>query len=145
MSIGERLKEERTRLGYSQAAFGEIGGVRKQAQLNYEKDERSPDGHYFAAIAALGADVGYIITGGRDYKPAEPLTLDEQELLELYRASPKLTRVASLAVLSSSGSTVKAEKYRGATIGSVKQQGGTSVQQNFNGPVGKVVPGNIKK
>ena len=39
-TIGQRLKEERERLGLNQTDFGLIGGVKKLAQLNYEKDER---------------------------------------------------------------------------------------------------------
>ena len=42
MSIGKRLGEERDRLGFSQEDLGEIGGVKKNAQFQYEKDKRSP-------------------------------------------------------------------------------------------------------
>ena len=58
-----RLKEERLRLKLSQAEFGEIGGVKKDAQLKYEAGTRYPDGRYYQAIAAAGADVQYILTG----------------------------------------------------------------------------------
>ena len=40
MSIFLRLREERERLGFSQEAFGVLGGVQKRAQINYEKGER---------------------------------------------------------------------------------------------------------
>lgn len=63
MSIGERLREERTRLGLNQAQLGEVGGVQKQAQLKYEKGERHPDAQYLAAVAAKGVDVLYVLTG----------------------------------------------------------------------------------
>ena len=55
--------------------FGGVAGVTKQAVINYEKGDRSPDGRFFAAIAASGADVLYILTGQRS-KPVAP-----QELL----------------------------------------------------------------
>lgn len=64
-TIGERLREERDRLGLNQTAFAEAGGVQKRAQVNYEKDERHPDAGYLAAIATAGADVLYILTGSR--------------------------------------------------------------------------------
>lgn len=64
-TIGERLKEERIRLKYSQEAFGDAAGVGKHSQIRYEKGGRSPDGDYLAAIHAIGADVLYIITGHR--------------------------------------------------------------------------------
>lgn len=86
MNFGERLKEERVRLGCSQEAMGAIGGVRKLAQHNYEKGERAPDSTYLAAIAAAGADVLYILTGERTANAAQGLRADEQLLLEVYDA-----------------------------------------------------------
>ncbi|OFC62974.1 helix-turn-helix domain-containing protein [Candidatus Erwinia dacicola] len=96
-SSGERLKEERIRLGLSQAALGEIGGVRKQAQLNYEKGERNPDVAYLSAIAKFGADVQFIVTGVRS---AETLNVDEQELLNLFRKASLAIKAAALAALT---------------------------------------------
>ncbi|EBQ6171252.1 XRE family transcriptional regulator [Salmonella enterica subsp. enterica serovar Derby] len=96
-STGERLKEERVRLGLSQAALGEIGGVRKQAQLNYEKGERNPDSAYLSAIAKFGADIQYIVTGIRS---AESLSSDEKELINLFRQAPLAVKAAALAALN---------------------------------------------
>ncbi|MDU1170734.1 MAG: helix-turn-helix transcriptional regulator [Citrobacter freundii] len=96
-STGERLKEERVRLGLSQAALGEIGGVRKQAQLNYEKGERNPDSAYLSAIAKFGADIQYIVTGIRS---AESLSSDEKELINLFRRAPLAVKAAALAALN---------------------------------------------
>lgn len=62
-SIGERLKAERERLGLSQTAFGDLGGVKKLAQINYENNSRSPDTDYLAALAGAGVDVYFVITG----------------------------------------------------------------------------------
>lgn len=69
MNIFERLKEERERMGLSQEKFGAIGGVKKLAQINYEKGERNPDSAYLAAIAVAGADVRYILEGGKRVPP----------------------------------------------------------------------------
>lgn len=96
-SIGERLREERTRLGLSQAALGDIGGVRKQAQLNYEKGERTPDAAYLSAISRFGADVQFIVTG---VKSSEVLDADEQQLLSLFRNAPLAIKAAALAALT---------------------------------------------
>lgn len=96
-STGERLKEERVRLGLSQAALGEIGGVRKQAQLNYEKGERNPDSAYLSAIAKFGADIQFIVTGIRS---AEILSPDEKELINLFRQAPLAVKAAALAALN---------------------------------------------
>lgn len=84
MGIGERLREERVRLGPSQEVFGEMAGVGKQAQLRYEKGERHPDALYMAAIAEVGVDVLYVLTGQRS-KPVESrLSKQQQQLLKDY-------------------------------------------------------------
>lgn len=64
--FGKRLREERERLGLNQEAFGAIGGVKKLAQLKYEKGERAPDALYLAAIKNKGVDIVYLLTGERD-------------------------------------------------------------------------------
>lgn len=51
-TIGQRLREERERFGMSQTAFGQAGGVQKQAQINYESDLRSPDAIYLSSRRA---------------------------------------------------------------------------------------------
>lgn len=99
--IGIRLREERERLGLSQAAMGEIGGVRKLTQLNYEKGDRSPDASYLSAISKFGADIQFIVTGVRS---AEALDSDEQELLALFRKAPLAIKAATLAGLSAGNS-----------------------------------------
>lgn len=97
LSSGERLREERLRLALSQAALAEIGGVRKLAQLNYEKGERNPDISYLSAIAKFGVDVQYIVTGVRS---VEALDTNEQELLNLFRKAPHAIKAAAFAALT---------------------------------------------
>ncbi|WP_295548791.1 helix-turn-helix domain-containing protein [uncultured Pseudacidovorax sp.] len=60
-----RLIEERKRLGLNQAAFGALGGVTKDSQLNYEKGTRRPDSEYLEALAMHDVDVAYVLTGHR--------------------------------------------------------------------------------
>ena len=69
MGISERLREERERLGKTQPEFGALAGVKKQAQLRYEKGERSPDAAYLSAAASSGVDVLYVLTGRREMQP----------------------------------------------------------------------------
>ncbi|MFA7269846.1 MAG: hypothetical protein WC073_10920 [Sterolibacterium sp.] len=85
-TIGERLREERERFGMNQTVFGSLGGVQKQAQLKYEKDDRAPDAAYLAAIAQGGVDVLYIITGMRGENTATTPT--ELAYLRNCRALP---------------------------------------------------------
>lgn len=84
-SLGERLREERERLGLSQEAFGEVGGVKKLAQRNYEKGNRQPDAGYLTAIAAIGVDVMYLLSGSRSAPVAPSLSRKEAALVDNYR------------------------------------------------------------
>jgi transcriptional regulator with XRE-family HTH domain len=65
MSIGERLKSERLRLGLSQARLGSAGGVEVNAQGRYEKGIRIPRADYLASVANLGVDILFVVTGHR--------------------------------------------------------------------------------
>lgn len=83
-TIGQRLAEERRRLGYNQTEFGELGGIKKGTVINWEKDLTSPTGTFLAEIAKIGADINYIITGQRTEKVLEPR---ETALIDNYRNS----------------------------------------------------------
>nr|WP_263263031.1 helix-turn-helix transcriptional regulator [Pseudomonas sp. RIT-PI-S] len=85
MKIGDRLKEERVRLGFNQADFAAVGGVAKTSQFNYEKGDRSPDAEYLAKVLGAGADILYIVSGQR-VPPAASLDAAESLLLSRYRA-----------------------------------------------------------
>jgi transcriptional regulator with XRE-family HTH domain len=65
MDFGKRLKEERERLGLSQAKFADGCGVGKTAQYTYEKGEREPSWSYMDAASKLGVDALYVFTGTR--------------------------------------------------------------------------------
>ncbi len=65
MSIGDRIKEERERLGFKQDDFAEKGGVSRRSQVMYEQNKTDASAGYFTKIAELGADVNYILTGVR--------------------------------------------------------------------------------
>ena len=129
-SIGERLREERERLGFTQAAFGAVGGVQKQAQLKYEKGERSPDASYLQAIAKVGADVQFIVLGARS---SGSLSDNETQLVSNFRAAPLAVQAAMLAA-GAAGSAPTAGPTQ-------KVKGG--VGQQFNGPVGGVTTGDV--
>lgn len=92
--LGERLREERKRLGLSQADFGALGGVKANAQGKYEADERSPDAEYLTRLHEAGVDVLYLLTGKRTPVTAEGLAEDESEVLNHYRAMPDADRAA---------------------------------------------------
>ncbi|WP_122219266.1 helix-turn-helix domain-containing protein [Pseudomonas syringae group genomosp. 7] len=86
--VGERLKEERERLGFSQTEFGLRLGVSRGTQKNYELGASSLDLRYVAALAEHGVDSSYILTGLRSPAPGQGLSLDEAELVDQYRRLP---------------------------------------------------------
>ncbi|MGF6091100.1 helix-turn-helix domain-containing protein [Pseudomonas sp. 18173] len=85
MGIGERLKEERERLGFNQTEFAAKAGASKNSQYNYEKGERSPDAAYLAAVAEKGVDVLYVVTGERRPVTAESISADTAKFLEVFQ------------------------------------------------------------
>ncbi len=92
MNIGERLKEERARLGLNQGDFAAVANVSKTTQFNYEKGERSPDAAYLEAVAKAGVDILYVLTGRRGGLSEAGLADDESTLLNHYRAMPESDR-----------------------------------------------------
>lgn len=76
MTIGQRLREERERLGYTQPAFAELASTTKKSQIDYEKDLTQPKAGYLASIANAGADINYIVTGHRLKKQKSNLIED---------------------------------------------------------------------
>ncbi|MGY6037927.1 helix-turn-helix domain-containing protein [Aeromonas sp. AE23HZ002T15] len=126
----DRLREERERLGLTQAAFGAIGGVQKQAQFKYEKGERFPDAGYLMELSKVGVDTQYLLRGAHS---TEKLTPDEDQLLTLFRAAPLSVKAAAMAGLAAGGATV---------AGNVTNtNSGDGAQLNFNGPVGTAFSG----
>ncbi|MDN2671419.1 helix-turn-helix domain-containing protein [Janthinobacterium sp. SUN026] len=95
-SIGEILKEERQRLGMNQEDFAAVGGLKRRAQTLYEQDERAPDALYLRALAGIGVDVHYILTGER---LQSAVTSDERELLDGYRSMDVRGRAGVLGMI----------------------------------------------
>lgn len=127
-TFGERLREERLRLGLTQDAFGAVGGVKKLAQISYEQDKRYPDVGYMIALAAIGVDVGYVMLA----KPsAEALAQDESELLAGYRGLDIRGKAGVLGMIDGM-STSPAAKPETATSKVV-----------FHGKVGQQITGDI--
>lgn len=84
--FGRRLREERDRLGLSQAVLAEAGGVRRLAQSQYETEKSSPSVRYLAAIAGKGVDLQYVLFG-REF------TLDSASPNSRYRIEEEAFRM----------------------------------------------------
>lgn len=61
--VGKRIREERQKLGLSQALFAERAGIHRNTQANYESGSRNPDIEYIVTIMKIGVDVGYVLEG----------------------------------------------------------------------------------
>lgn len=101
--FGKRLKEERERLGFSQAKFGEACGVGRTAQFNYERGEREPSWSYMEAAERLGVDTLYVISGtkkGEDwaYARAYKHMLHTIEMLLGLEDGGRLEHIARMAI-----------------------------------------------
>ncbi|MFJ3371034.1 helix-turn-helix domain-containing protein [Pseudomonas sp. NPDC086251] len=88
LSAGECLREERGRLGLKQEEMAQIGGVTRNTQGSYERDERRPDTGYLKALHAVGLDVLYVVTGVRTPAHIGELTEDEEVMVTRYRTLP---------------------------------------------------------
>lgn len=90
--LGERLKEERQRLGLNQTEFGQKVGVTKKTQGLYEQGDRSPNAEYMAAFAQMGGDILFVLTGERS--PEIGLNPKEQMIIYNFRALSEEDRAA---------------------------------------------------
>ncbi|WP_151801659.1 helix-turn-helix domain-containing protein [Acinetobacter guillouiae] len=81
---GERLREERLRLGLSQKDFAALFGKKNMAVMRYEKGDRVIGQDDLEALHVAGVDVYYLITGER----TQPNLLSEEtkELLKLWNS-----------------------------------------------------------
>jgi transcriptional regulator with XRE-family HTH domain len=95
MKIGDRLKEERERFALNQTDFAGLAGASRKSQFNYESGERMPDAAYLAAVAQIGVDVLYVVTGLR----AENSATTPTELAYLRNCRSLLTPEAKQAGL----------------------------------------------
>jgi transcriptional regulator with XRE-family HTH domain len=110
IEIGIRLREERRRLNILLKDLAQLGDVRPNAQSAYENGSRFPRADYLAAIATVGIDILYVISGKRTSFSLEHLKADEFELIGSFRAMHKgdqqvFKRVAAALSNSSSSST----------------------------------------
>lgn len=116
-NFGARLKEERKRIGGTQAEFGPRLGVSGQVQSRYERGDNHPDANYWAAADDIGVDVLYVLTGRRE---VSDLSQDETDLVRRYRDAPdavKAAVIAALTAVAAPSSSKYQMNFGGATIG----------------------------
>lgn len=80
--IGNRLKEERERLGYSEIQIAQLLGIPIDAYIRFEEGLADPGIYRMPRLSSIGFDVLYIITEER-HIPG----LEEDLLLQKFRLS----------------------------------------------------------
>lgn len=93
---GNRLAEERVRLGLSQSDMAEKGGVSARTYAYYESGEREPGVGSLNAWHNLGADVLYIVNGSHS---SALLSSEEELVLDGYRKLDARGRTGVLALI----------------------------------------------
>lgn len=89
MGVGERIAEERKRLGLSQHAFADRVGVSLSSQKRYEKGDRAPDTGYLEGLKKQGIDVRYVVSGERP-RATQTAAVDAFHLAHFGRATLEL-------------------------------------------------------
>lgn len=90
--FGKRLREERLRLKIKQEKLGEIGGVGRVTQFEYEREARSPNVKYLSAIASSGVDLGYLLFAqgkGKSSLKSEQMGAIEKQALKMLVSNEK--------------------------------------------------------
>lgn len=101
--IGERLKEERERLRLTQPVFAAQANTKKGSVINWEKGASSPTAVQLAALADIGVDVQYVVTGRRS---EEALSEEVVEIIRLYQNAPIQVRAAVHGALTAGDSDI---------------------------------------
>lgn len=67
--FGERLRQERDRLGLSQADMAKLGGTKARTYQDWERDVSPVSAEFLARISAHGLDTPFVLTGMRSFDP----------------------------------------------------------------------------
>ncbi|MBV8634176.1 MAG: helix-turn-helix transcriptional regulator [Burkholderiaceae bacterium] len=129
-SFQERLKFERKRLGLSQEKFAALGGVTRDAQMNYENGSRRPDSGYLQGLSDAGVDIVFLFSGALS---TEALADDEKELLVGYRKLDIRAKARVLGVIEGAS----------AIDSSPPKPAKAAPTVTFHGSVGQQITGDI--
>lgn len=96
MQIGDRLREERDKLGLTQTEMAKACGVAFRTYCDYEASKTEPKASLLARLNEMGVDVMYILSGCRI--PQDNISIEEKKLIENYRAMDEAARLNVQAV-----------------------------------------------
>jgi len=109
-ALGQRLREERTRLALRQADVAALLATTEQTLRAWEAGKTAPDAFQLAELADSGVDTQYVVTGERRAQVSQLVTIgpngthyglppEEAALLALYREASPVIQQAATAVL----------------------------------------------
>ena len=96
LGVGQRLAEERKRLGLKQAEFAQRLGIEPGKQSLLETGNRDLRAGYLALLPNLGIDVLYVLTGKRSTATALPE--EQARLMAEFLALPPPARAVLVRV-----------------------------------------------
>ncbi len=82
---GERLTEERRRLGLSQIELSDACGITRTMLSRYERAAAEPGASSLIALSSAGVDLLFVITGKRAGESESTLAPAERDLLSVWR------------------------------------------------------------
>ena len=103
--IGERLKDERQRIGVGQVSLADSCDISRSTLATWEKGDQSPSATALGVMAGLGIDVLYVITGNRAGQSEMTLAPAERDLLSAWRQADAKGR----ALLAAAADVLKPE------------------------------------
>lgn len=86
------------RVQVSQVDFADACGSSRNALMQWERGEATPNAAVLALMAGLGIDVLYVVTGQRTGASEDTLAPAEKELLGAWRSGSPKGRAALAAV-----------------------------------------------
>lgn len=91
--VGDRLREERVRIGLSQEDAALLCGLTRAMWGRYERSISLPNAAVLVSLIGHGFDVNFILGGSRTLS-ASTMAEDEEALLDAYRATDDEGRAA---------------------------------------------------
>jgi len=82
--FGDRLRQERQRLGLTQSEFALRAGVNRVSQVFYEKGKNWPQREYIESISSLGVDIIFLLHG-QHLRTIVGAALDLDMLTEIFQ------------------------------------------------------------
>lgn len=127
--FGQRLKEERKRVGITQPQLAEFVGAAKRTVIDWEKDKSSPTAVQLMAMIDKGLDTNYLLTGQRSQ--SEKMATDEAFLLDSFRKLSEQKKKMALQFLIGGFEGLNEMQPNTVTQGSIGTvSGGTATINN---------------